>query len=100
MRLALEALHDLCATDDARRSFLVWQVQLAHVLQMPELSRPVKPVRSPAASGRGNGGGGGGGGGGTDSFVQEAGGLGRKGGVLERWLGKARRRSAVLDGPG
>jgi hypothetical protein len=102
MRTALETIYDLCATEDARRSFLIWQVQLANTLQIPELSRPIKPARLPAAFG-------------TcdvglgldgspmmvDRFGQHVGTpTGKKAGIVGRLLGKARRRSAALEGYG
>jgi hypothetical protein len=105
MRAALETLYDLCATEDARRSFLIWQTQLANTLEMPEMSRPIKPARLPAAFGTCDVGLG------MDGMPMVVGGAGRfggrvgvaagkKSGIMGRLLGKARRRSAALEGYG
>ncbi|UJO19830.1 uncharacterized protein CLAFUR5_10006 [Fulvia fulva] len=45
MRRAIELLHSQCATDEAKRSFYVWQKQLAVALQTPELAKPVAGAR-------------------------------------------------------
>jgi hypothetical protein len=42
MRRAVEHLSSLCATDEARESFLAWQKAVADALGLPELARPVQ----------------------------------------------------------
>ena len=42
MRRALEQLHALCTTEEARESFVKFQMQLAILQSDPELSRPIK----------------------------------------------------------
>jgi len=42
MRRALESLHSLCATADARTSLVVFQQHLASIQNDPELSRPMQ----------------------------------------------------------
>lgn len=42
MRRAVEHMFSLCATDQAKGSFLIWQKTVAGALSMPELGRPVK----------------------------------------------------------
>jgi hypothetical protein len=91
MRTALETLYDLCATEDARRSFLIWQAQLANSLGMPGLGQSVKPARLPKAFGSCDVGLG------LDGGVI---GVTKKGGLMERLLGKARRRSAAVEACG
>ena len=47
MRRALEHLHSVCVTEEARDSFVRFQIQYASVQNLPELSRPVttsKPI--------------------------------------------------------
>lgn len=56
---------------------------------MPGLGQPVKPARLPKAFGSCDGGLG------LDGMVVSVGGA-KKGGLMERILGKARRRSAVV----
>jgi len=41
MRRALDYLHSLCATQEARESFVVFQLQFAALQNMPELGRPM-----------------------------------------------------------
>ncbi|KXS98630.1 hypothetical protein AC578_10067 [Pseudocercospora eumusae] len=41
MRRAVEHLYSLCATDQAKESFLKWQKAVANALGTPELARPV-----------------------------------------------------------
>ncbi|KAF7187842.1 hypothetical protein HII31_10742 [Pseudocercospora fuligena] len=41
MRRAVEHLYSLCATDQAKESFLKWQKAVANALATPELARPV-----------------------------------------------------------
>lgn len=45
MRRALEHLHSLCATEEARESFVRFQLQYASMQNLPELSRPIKSRR-------------------------------------------------------
>ncbi|KAK5125859.1 hypothetical protein LTR85_012135 [Meristemomyces frigidus] len=42
MRRALEHLHSLCVTQEARESFVVFQLQFAAMQNMPELGRPLQ----------------------------------------------------------
>jgi len=47
MRRALEHLHSICVTEEARDSFVRFQIQYASVQNLPELSRPIttsKPI--------------------------------------------------------
>jgi hypothetical protein len=47
MRRAMEYLHSVCVTEEARDSFVRFQIQYASVQNMPELSRPIttsKPI--------------------------------------------------------
>lgn len=47
MRRAMEHLHSICVTEEARDSFVRFQIQYASVQNLPELSRPIttsKPV--------------------------------------------------------
>jgi hypothetical protein len=43
LRRALEHLHSLCVTDEARESFVRFQMNFASMQHLPELSRPIKP---------------------------------------------------------
>ena len=43
LRRALEHLHSLCVTDEARESFVRFQMNFATMQHLPELSRPIKP---------------------------------------------------------
>jgi hypothetical protein len=45
MRRALEHLHSICATEEARESFCRFQIQYASVQNMPELGRPITTSR-------------------------------------------------------
>ncbi|EME41342.1 hypothetical protein DOTSEDRAFT_64677 [Dothistroma septosporum NZE10] len=45
MRRAIEFLYTQCATDEAKRSFYIWQKQLAVASSMPELAKPVAGAR-------------------------------------------------------
>jgi len=47
LRRALEHLHSLCVTDEARESFVRFQMNFAAMQHLPELSRPIKS-RNPA----------------------------------------------------
>jgi hypothetical protein len=47
MRRALEHLHSICVTEEARDSFVRFQTQYASVQNLPELARPIttsKPI--------------------------------------------------------
>ena len=47
MRRALEHLHSICVTEEARDSFVRFQIRYASVQNLPELSRPIttsKPI--------------------------------------------------------
>lgn len=47
IRRAMEHLHSICATEEARDSFVRFQIQYASVQNLPELSRPIttsKPI--------------------------------------------------------
>ncbi|EMC92715.1 hypothetical protein BAUCODRAFT_77545 [Baudoinia panamericana UAMH 10762] len=101
MRRAMEYLHSLCASQEARESFVVFQLQFAAVTGSAELARPMMvnlpPVRRVAVSGR------------QDvsgearevceGVVEKSNGLGwgdgRKGTFVERLFGR-HRRSLVL----
>lgn len=53
MRRALEHLHSLCVTDEARESFVRFQIQYASVQNLPELGHPIRvnrpiPLSKPA----------------------------------------------------
>ena len=45
MRRALEQLHSLCATEEARESFVRFQLQYASMQNLPELSKPIVPIK-------------------------------------------------------
>jgi hypothetical protein len=47
MRRAIEHLHSVCVTEEARDSFVKFQIQYASVQNLPELGRPIttsKPI--------------------------------------------------------
>jgi hypothetical protein len=46
LRRALEHLHSLCVTDEARESFVRFQINFASLQHLPELGRPIK-TRNP-----------------------------------------------------
>ncbi|KAK0843284.1 hypothetical protein LTR03_008789 [Friedmanniomyces endolithicus] len=91
MRRALERLHSLCATPEARESLVVFQLQFAAMQGLPELGRPLqlnlperKIVLNAARGGseeeRGEGEGVG------DGVAEK-----RKGSFMDRLLGRSRR---------
>lgn len=49
LRRALEHLHSQCVTEEARESFVRFQLQFASLHSLPELSRPFKTNRKPMA---------------------------------------------------
>ncbi|KAK4956799.1 hypothetical protein LTR10_006327 [Elasticomyces elasticus] len=84
MRRALEHLHSLCVTEEARESFVVFQLQFAACQGMPELGRPLVEGRKIVLN--------------ASTGIEDAGGSGdggvaekRKGTFMERLLGKGRR---------
>lgn len=50
MRVALEHLHSLCVTDEARESFVRFQLQFASMHHQPELNRPIRLKKVEVAS--------------------------------------------------
>ncbi|KAI7396388.1 hypothetical protein KC336_g15710 [Hortaea werneckii] len=90
MRRALEYLHSLCMTQEARESFVVFQLQSAALQGYPELGKPLAlsvPERKIVMSCRGDGAGGEGGLGGGSGLMSEK----RERTFMDRLLGRARR---------
>ncbi|RMY56168.1 hypothetical protein D0863_13073 [Hortaea werneckii] len=90
MRRALEYLHSLCMTQEARESFVVFQLQFAALQGCPELGKPLAlsvPERKIVMSCRGDGAGGEGGLGGETGLISEK----RERTFMDRLLGRARR---------
>lgn len=50
LRRALEHLHAQCVTDEARDSFVRFQMQFAAMQNLPELGRPIGTKKPPVAS--------------------------------------------------
>ncbi|KAI7719109.1 hypothetical protein KC353_g3250 [Hortaea werneckii] len=90
MRRAMEYLHGLCMTQEARESFVVFQLQFAALQGCPELGKPLAlsvPERKIVMSCRGDGVGGEGGLGGGSGLMSEK----RERTFMDRLLGRARR---------
>ncbi|KAI7271243.1 hypothetical protein KC345_g7248 [Hortaea werneckii] len=90
MRRALEYLHSLCMTQEARESFVVFQLQFAALQGCPELGKPLAlsvPERKIVMSCRGDGAGGEGGLAGGSGLMSEK----RERTFMDRLLGRARR---------
>ncbi|KAI7463617.1 hypothetical protein KC351_g15813 [Hortaea werneckii] len=90
MRRALEYLHSLCMTQEARESFVVFQLQFAALQGCPELGKPLAlsvPERKIVMSCRGDGAAGEGGFGGGSGLMSEK----RERTFMDRLLGRARR---------
>ncbi|KAK4902843.1 hypothetical protein LTR27_000782 [Elasticomyces elasticus] len=86
MRRALEHLHSLCATEEARESFVVFQLQFAACQGLPELGRPLMEGKKIMLGSVGNEVGGSEGGEGPGGVAEK-----RKGTFMGRLLGKGRR---------
>ncbi len=94
MRRALERLHGLCATPEARESLVVFQLQFAAMQGLPELGRPLQlnlPERKIVLNAAR---------GGSEEERGEGEGVGvgvgdtaekRKGSFMDRLLGRSRR---------
>ncbi|KAI6907363.1 hypothetical protein KC318_g7421 [Hortaea werneckii] len=90
MRRAMEYLHGLCMTQEARESFVVFQLQFAALQGCPELGKPLAlsvPERKIVMSCRGDGEGRDGDLGGESGLMSEK----RERTFMDRLLGRARR---------